>query len=47
MAEAVARIFVRLSPELHARLVDRARRDNRSLNDLVVTLLRRCLDEGW
>lgn len=47
MAEAVIRLFVRLPPDLHHRLVERAREDNRSLNNLIVTWLRRCIAEHW
>lgn len=47
MAEAVARLFVRLPDDLHKRLVERAREENRSLNNLIVTWLRRCVSEGW
>ena len=47
MAEAVARLFVRLPSDLHERLVTRAREENRSLNNLIVTWLRRCVAEGW
>lgn len=47
MAEAVAKFFLRLPSDMHVRLVDRAREENRSLNNLIVTWLRRCLAEGW
>jgi predicted HicB family RNase H-like nuclease len=47
MSEKVVGLFVRLAPDLHAGLVARARADNRSLNNLIVTWLRRCLEEGW
>ena len=47
MAEKVVSFFVRLTPGLHTQLVERARRDNRSLNNLVVTWLQRGLSEGW
>ena len=47
MSAKIVTFLVRFSPELHAELVERARRDNRSLNNLVVTWLRRCLNEGW
>ncbi len=47
MAEAVVKLMLRLSPDLHTRLVERAREENRSLNNLIVTWLRRCVAEGW
>jgi predicted HicB family RNase H-like nuclease len=47
MAEKMVGLFVRLAPDLHASLVARARQDNRSLNNLIVTWLRRGLEEGW
>ena len=47
VAEKVVGLFVRLAPDLHAGLVARARADNRSLNNLIVTWLRRALEEGW
>jgi predicted HicB family RNase H-like nuclease len=47
MAQALVNFLVRMSPELHAALRARAEADNRSLNNLIVTWLRRCVDEGW
>lgn len=47
MAEAVVKLMLRLRPDLHERLVERARADNRSLNNLIVTWLWRGLEEGW
>lgn len=47
MAEKLVGLMLRLPPDLHARLAGRAKADNRSLNNLIVTLLRRCLNEGW
>ena len=47
MAEKTVGLFVRLVPALHAALAARAKADNRSLNNLIVTWLRRALDEGW
>lgn len=47
MAEAVVRFFVRLPEDVHAHLVARAKAENRSLNNLIVTWIRRCIAEGW
>lgn len=47
MAEKVVSFFVRLSPDLHASLSERAKAENRSLNNLIVTWLRRCIEQGW
>lgn len=47
MAEKVVSLFIRLAPDLHTVLVARAKQDNRSLNNLIVTWLRRCVEEGW
>ncbi len=47
MAEAVVKLMLRLQPDLHARLVERARAENRSLNNLIVTWLRRGVEAGW
>ncbi len=47
MAEAVVKLMLRLQPDLHERLVVRSREENRSLNNLIVTWLRRCVTEGW
>lgn len=46
MAEAVVRLFVRLPSDLHAQLVELARREDRSLNGQIVHLLRRALSGG-
>jgi hypothetical protein len=43
MAEAVARLFVRLPADLHDPLVAWAREEGRSLNNLIVYVLRRAL----
>jgi predicted HicB family RNase H-like nuclease len=45
MAEAVVRFFVRVPPDLHAQLADWARAEDRSLNNLIVRLLRRAVTE--
>ena len=45
MAEKVVSFFVRLPPDLHAGLVAWAKEEDRSLNNLVVRLLRRALEE--
>jgi predicted HicB family RNase H-like nuclease len=47
MAEAVVKLMLRLQPDLHVRLVERARAENRSLNNLIVTWLRRGVEAGW
>lgn len=47
MAKAFVNFLIRLSPELHAGLSARAKQDNRSLNNLIVTWLQRGLDAGW
>jgi predicted HicB family RNase H-like nuclease len=39
----VVRFLLRLPPDLHAKLVALADEDNRSLNNLIVTLLRRAV----
>jgi predicted HicB family RNase H-like nuclease len=43
----IVTFLVRLPPDLHAQLAVRAQEDNRSLNNLIVTWLRRGLDAGW
>lgn len=45
MAEAVVKLLLRLPPDLHASLVARAREEDRSLNNLIVHVLRRALTE--
>lgn len=47
MAEKLVGLMLRLRPDLHTRLVERAREENRSLNNLIVTWLGRCIAEGW
>ena len=46
-AQAFVTFLVRLPPDLHAQLAMRAQQDNRSLNNLIVTWLRRGFDAGW
>lgn len=45
MAEAVVRFFVRLPDDLHAQLTAWAKEEDRSLNNLIVRLLRRAVAE--
>lgn len=45
MAEKAVGFFVRLSPDLHASLTAWAKEDGRSLNNLIVHVLRRALTE--
>ena len=45
MAEKAIGFFVRLSPDLHASLSAWAKEEERSLNNLIVRLLRRALAE--
>jgi predicted HicB family RNase H-like nuclease len=45
MAEAVAKLMLRLPPDLHAQLTEWAREEDRSLNNLIVRLLRRAVSE--
>jgi predicted HicB family RNase H-like nuclease len=45
MAEAVVKLFVRLPPDLHGALTAWAREEDRSLNNLLVRLLRRAVEE--
>lgn len=45
MAEAVVKLMLRLPPDLHAALSEWARDDDRSLNNLIVRLLRRAVTE--
>lgn len=45
MAEAIARLILRLPADLHAALTDWAREEERSLNGHIVYLLRRALTE--
>jgi predicted HicB family RNase H-like nuclease len=47
MAEKLVGLMLRLQPDLHTRLVERARAENRSLNNLIATWLRRCVEAGW
>lgn len=46
MAEAVVRMLLRLPTDLHAELVERARRQERSLHSQIVYLLRRAIEAG-
>jgi len=43
----IVTFLVRLPPDLHAQLAMLAQQDNRSLNNLIVTWLRRGFDAGW
>lgn len=45
MAEAIARLILRLPADLHSALTDWAREEERSLNGHIVYLLRRALTE--
>ena len=45
MAEAVVRFFVRLPDDLHAQLKTWAEEEDRSLNNLIVRLLRRAVGD--
>jgi predicted HicB family RNase H-like nuclease len=45
MTEKTVGLFVRLTPDLHAALVAWAKEEDRSLNNLLVRLLRRAVDE--
>jgi len=45
VAEAVVRLFVRLPTDLHAQLKGWADAEDRSLNNLIVRLLRRAVSE--
>ena len=45
MAEALVKFFVRVPPDLHAALVEWAREEDRSLNKLVVRLLRQAVND--
>lgn len=45
MAEAVTRLILRLPPDVHGPLVEWAKEEDRSLNNLIVRLLRRALTE--
>lgn len=45
MAEKLVGLFVRLSPDMHASLTAWAKEEDRSLNNLLVHLLRRALTE--
>lgn len=45
MAEKVVSFFVRLTPDLHAQLKEWAETEDRSLNNLIVHLLRRAVAE--
>lgn len=45
MAEKVVSFFVRLPPDLHAQLKNWAEDEDRSLNKLIVRLLRRAVAE--
>lgn len=44
MAEAVARLFVRLPSDLHTQLTSWAKEEDRSLNNLIVRLLRQAVE---
>lgn len=44
MNDDEVKITVRLPPELHAKLIERARTTRRSLNSEVITLLERFVD---
>jgi hypothetical protein len=43
VAEAVIKLVLRLPPDLHAALVQRAREEQRSLNGQIIYLLRQSL----
>lgn len=45
MAEAVVKFFVRLPADMHDPLVTWAREEGRSLNNLIVYVLRRALTD--
>lgn len=45
MAEAVVKLMLRLPPDLHTTLVEWAREEDRSLNNLIIRLLRRAVSE--
>jgi predicted HicB family RNase H-like nuclease len=45
MAEKVVGFFVRLDPDLHTSLSAWAKEEDRSLNKLIVRLLRRAVEE--
>lgn len=45
MAEAVVKLMLRLQPDLHAQLKEWADEEDRSLNNLIVRLLRRAVTE--
>lgn len=45
MAEKAVSFFLRLPPDLHARLKARAISEERSLNNLIVRLLRRAVSQ--
>lgn len=43
---AFIRTFVRIPPELHEALKERAQREQRSLNSQIIWLLRRAIEAG-
>lgn len=45
MAEKVVGLMLRLPPDLHAALTEWAKEEDRSLNNLIVRLLRRAVSE--
>lgn len=45
MAEKLVGLMLRLPPDLHVALVGWAREEDRSLNNLIVRLLRRAVEE--
>lgn len=45
MAEALVKLMLRLPPDLHASLVEWAREEDRSLNNLIIRVLRRAISE--
>lgn len=45
MAEKVVALMFRLPPDLHATLSEWAREEDRSLNNLLIRLLRRAVSE--
>ncbi len=45
MAADEIKMSIRLSPDLHARLKQAAKRDHRSMHAEMVALIERCLDQ--
>lgn len=45
MAELAVKLMLRLPPDVHATLTEWAREEDRSLNNLIVRLLRRAVTE--